>query len=351
MSTPRASTASSAGFTLLELMVAAGVLALIMALIAAVTNSVMTTIRRAEGQIGAFTTARAAFDIMNQKISQATLNTYWDYYNDSGRRTPSNAANFVPTRYGRAADLQFLIRQNTQSQLVGSGQELYFQAPLAYADPDTGQTAYQSTQGLLNACSFFVTYGSDREFRPDTVSGDRYRYRLMQGVQPTEALRVFADAMSSPAASPAWLTDIAPNGGCVTPIAENVIALIVWPRLPANAPGHLDDGTELTTDYTYNSRPDTDNARQTVTDYQLPPELMLTLIVIDENSWLRLDTRSGTPPSAITGALQGRFQQSNESAYRRDLQAVSDYLNEQRVKFKILTTTVSLRESKWSDTP
>ena len=119
---------------------------------------------------------------MSQKLSQATLNTYWDYDNP-----------VIPTVYERQSDMQFLVLQNTQNS--GYGQEVYFTTPATYS-PDA---TLRSTDGLLNACGYFVEYGPDTSFTPTTLTGSttkyvtHYRYRLMQGLEPTENLALYAN--------------------------------------------------------------------------------------------------------------------------------------------------------------
>lgn len=323
-----------AGFTVLELLVAATVLLLLLGMLLSVTTNTTATVKKVSNTVEAFAAARAGFDLISQRLAQATLNTYWDYYDASGaRRTNANASGFRPANYGRASDLQFLVRQTTTPGTT-AGQEVYFQTPEAFSD----NTNYQSTEGLLNVCGYFIRYGNDDSFRPAVVGSQRWRYRLMQALEPTEKLQVYktagsttwADALSSDFTSP-----------YVRPVAENVIALIVWPRLSA---GEDKVGNSLTTDYTYDSKA---GNYQSKTANQLPPTVQISFIAIDEASASRLDTHSSTPPAEITAALSGKF--TNVSNYKNDLDAVAKALSTKRINYRILTTSVVLLESKWSN--
>ncbi len=341
------------GFTLVEVMVATTILVLLLGILLSITNSIGTTVGRTSAKIDAFSGSRATFDLVGRRLSQATLNTYWDYDNP-----------LDPTVYLRQSDLQFLVTQNTQNP--GYGQELYFQSPLTYS----GDPTVRTTSGLLNACAFYVQYGGSSGFRPGTEAAapERFRYRLMQAVQPTEELKIFAASPPARTNNAAWAaywntfwsahawTDPLENQGtsglapAVTPLIDNVIAFIVWPRLPVS-----DDagGEELTANFQYDSKknawPASVTDKQPVTANQLPPAVQVTMILISESSAQRLDTDSKTPPGIIEGALSGRFD--NVSDYQTDLKAVSDELANNHIEFQILNTTVALRESKWSSPP
>src|SRR5687768_5582133 len=120
------------GFSLVELIVGLGILTLLMVLLFGVINQTSSVVRQTTAQVDAYQQARSAFDLMGKALSQATLNTYWDYYDSANeRRTPTNAATFRPKKYGRASDLQFLVTQNGHL-----GQKVFFTAPLAHSNND-----------------------------------------------------------------------------------------------------------------------------------------------------------------------------------------------------------------------
>ena len=304
------------GFSLVELLVSMTILAFLMVIIASVTNQASVTVRSASALIDASQSGRSGFDIITQKLSQATLNTYLDYDSPT-----------APTKYVRKSDLHFLVTQNAN----GSGHDLHFQAPTAYSQTPS----YGDTQGLLNAFGFFVQYGNDDAFRPGKIAKQRWRYRLMQGMQPTENLTIFSDPTNG------WTTAV---DAAAWPIADNIIALIVWPRLPTSEDAA---GTSVTSNYLYDSR----NAGSASVQYaQIAPVIQVTLVMIDEAAAVRLDTHSSTPPVAIKNALAAS-PFTDVTKYQTDLTALQTALTVAHINYQVLTTTVAVRESKWSSTP
>ena len=164
----------------------------------------------------------------------------------------------------------------------------------------------------------------------------------MQGIQPTENLTVFSSITN-------WRNTIS-NGGTnvnqyVSPIADNVIALVIWPRLPI---GEDPDGLDLisSTSYVYDSKDSATDDPQPKTANQLPPTVQVSMITISEASAIRLD-KDSTPPMAIQAALNNRFV--SPSAYKDDIIKVSEKLADANVEFQVFNTSITLRESKWSD--
>lgn len=325
--------ATKAGFTLVEILVGSAVLLLILVMLFSMTNHTTDLVRNSSARVDAFQTARAAFDSISQRISGATMNTYWDYYDANNQRritsgAGNNTATFVPAKYGRASDLHFLVLSNSHY-----GQAVYFAAPQGVSADATKDQA----KGLLNAIGYFVQYGSDASYRPATVSQQRYRYRLMQAVQPTENFQVYASGTTS-----SWATGANGAQTSAFPLADNVIALLVWPRLSA-----IEDpnGTTLSSNYQYDSRAISASGPLPIQYAQAPPTVQLTMVVIDEASAVRLDS-GATEPAAINNALQGKF--TDVTQYQADLSALETALSAAHINYETFTSTVSLRESKWS---
>jgi uncharacterized protein (TIGR02599 family) len=172
---------------------------------------------------------------------------------------------------------------------------------------------------------------NENVWRPPHVSVPRWRYRLMQGIQPAEQLSVFTEP------DEAWKDSLCDPAQAAFPLAENVIAMVVWPRLPLSQD---ETGTGISSDFLYDSRAPTG-----IQAGQLPPEIQVTLIVIDEASAARLD-RGSLEPEAIADALQDRFLKVSD--FEGDLAAVQSSLNEAGVNYLVLSSPVVLRESKWS---
>jgi len=333
------------GFTILELLTATAILAAILVMVFSVLSHGTDVWRRANANIDAFQNARAVFDIMTSRLGQATLNTYWDYY-DAGYqpfRLAANVADFVPKYYGRYSDLHFvsgpaasLLPAPPPGASALATQAVFFTVPTGL----TTNAAYQPMPELLSACGFFVAFGGDDVTRPAIVTAPiNYRWRLMELTAAAESPGLF-----DPATGTDWFT--APvAGGQVRPLADNIIALVIWPRL---APQNDPEGAAIAPDYAYDSRTTAawSGGRQPIQAHQLPPSVQVTMVAIDEAAAIRLQNGS-TPPTAITGALAGRFS-GDVTACADDLRQVEADLVKSHINYRVFTTTVALRESRWS---
>jgi len=133
----------------------------------------------------------------------------------------------------------------------------------------------------------------------------------------------------------------------VRSVAENVIALIVWPRL---SPQDDSLGNQISPDYRYDSRSTAGwtgtPPHQPVQCHQLPPNLQVTMVVMDEASAKRLENGS-IAPAAITTALQGLFT-NDVTKYDDDLAKLESRLASAKITFRTFTSTIALKEAKWS---
>lgn len=334
-------------FTLLEVLAAAALLAIILVMTGSIISNSSRVFRQANAKIESFQSARAAFDVMTSRLSRATLNTYWDYYDASGApfRLVSNPTTFVPARYGRYSDLHFLtgpaasLIPTLPAGLTGvSTQAVFFIAPTGLsADAD-----YNGQAGLLGACGYFVAFGDDDASKPSfPPTPSRYRWRLMEVSAPVEELSVFNTSSGK-----LWATSPIQQGR-VRAVAENVIALIVWPKLSTQ-----DDpeGDDLAADYAYDSRTTESWSgtplRQPVQAHQLPPNVQISMVVIDEESAKRMEN-GATRPAKIDAALAGLFDGS-VLEYGDDLALLQTRLADEKIGFRVFSITVALRESKWS---
>ena len=311
-----------AAFTLVELLVSMAVFAVILALLFAVISQTSSTWRSARNQIGSFQSSRFAFDLITRSLSQATLNVHGDYDNPT-----------TPKAYIRKSDLHFLI-EGPQGNDFGQGNSVFFQAKLGKAG-----AAYNGMDSLLNALGYYVTYGKDPNLPPFLSALDRNRFRLMQYLEPSENLSVYATTDGS------WFKkDLTANS---TVIAENVIFLLFWPRLSSQD----ESSSDSTGDYRYDSRKDANSVDQPVTANQQPPLVTVTLVAIDESAADRLPN-SADPPSEITAQLKQLFLQSSKpvtpDAYAADLAELERRLSAAHIGYRLFTSTVPIRESKWT---
>ena len=322
----------SKGFTIIELLAAVAIMTVILTVIFGITQQTGNAWRSTSAKIDAFQGARAAFENISQTLGQATLNVYYDYYDSQGqRRTAANAATFTPGSYGRYSDLHFLSGKNLLGNQITHS--VFFQTPAGYSDA----VAYDGMETLLNSCGYYVTYSEDPA-RPaflDTLPAPppvRHRHRLMQFLQPSQQMAVYATVNGN-----AWMSDaMASPSPPVRQIAENIIALVVLPRR-----AEADPGSPLAPLYEYDSRAGT-SVPQDPTQHQLPPLVDIVMVAIDEASARRLENGS-TPPDLGLGTLF-----STAENLESDLRALETTLNNQRLTYRVFRTTVAMRNAKWS---
>jgi uncharacterized protein (TIGR02599 family) len=336
------------GFSLLEVLTALAILSVILMVILRITSETGRAWKNSSAKIQAFQNARMAFDIVNRSLKQASLNTYYDYYDASrSRRTTTNSATFVPDIYGRYSELQFIsgkkLITQPHEQVTHS---IFFQTPLSY----TAQTStFGKLSGLLNTVGFYIEFNSDQADRPfffstlTSQSAARWRYRLVQLFQPTEQLSVYNVTDNS------WfLNPVAASTPPVRLLAENIIACVVYPHLldDTTGTGVTSTVSALTSDYEYNTRvTNWTSGSQPKTMNQLPPMVRIVLIAVDETSMLHQPASSETPPSL--GFDYGTVFQSS-AALSEDLKTVTDALAAQHINYRVFQSDISLNEARWS---
>jgi uncharacterized protein (TIGR02599 family) len=393
------------GFTLVEMLVSMVILAIIMLLAAQMISNTEKVWQTTSARIESFQGARAGFELMTDQLRQATVNTYYDYYEANGTTqeqwdasvgasgisgTSTTATTFEATTYGRQSDLHFISGPTATkpgSPEVGPAlgglagppgvqvitQGVFFQTPANYTDTST----YNVLQTLINATGFFVEFGPDvyATHTPWVINGPPtslfpnytpvYRFRLMQFIQPSENLSVYTYGTTPTTDSNAWFVNpITTNhAGTVRVVADNVIALIVWPML-------TDSPTDtLSPNYVYDSRlgePSgtpawipgaTDKNPQPLQMNQMPPILRVAMVTIDEPSATALQGTSTTAPTEITNALTAVNTNTSAQLFTVPQNMDSDlaYLQTElgaitthHVNFRIFDTTLAERSAKFS---
>ncbi len=337
------------GFTLVELLVAMAVLAILVVVFAQIFRITAFTWSSTRQKVDSFQSARAAFEILKTQLASATLNPCLDYVDATGNfRLPSNAKTFVPAGYARTSELHFLsgLTPGIKSGAMAAthpGHAIFFQTPAAYSL----NASLRGLPGLLNACGFYVEYGDGNDIRPDFMSTlampSRYRYRLYQVLQPTERLRIHAGSGQS------WIESADRSRGV---LAENVIALIVLPTLSESdelrATGEI-TRNYLTEDYRYDTRAwdgGTKTPRTVRTRNQLPPIVRLMLVAVSEESMLKMEVSSTTPFASLFVEL---FE--NPADYAQDVEKLKKRLGalSPPLDYRIFQTDVALNEAKWSE--
>lgn len=357
-------------FTLVEILVSLGVLAILLLISAEVIGTVQTTWTSTNARVSQFREARTAFDIITRNLSQASLNTYLDYDNTYlSSSDPATALTVAPSRYVRKSDLRFVC--GSAATLVPSGggpgllpgHAVFFQAPLGVAhDP-----AFAGLDSLLCGRGYFVQFTSDEFFRPEFISSGslRFRYRLMEYSPPAEQNLIYSDPTTktdwiAKAGVPLQTDETAIDRSLTRPVADNIVALVISPMIDLSAIGSAAasgsrSSTLIAEDFTYDSE-QIKLANQIGlgpqgTQYLLPPLVRVVLVAIDEKSAERIAQTSGgdtgTPPfgSQISDLITSR----PASQLNQTLEDIGRILREEyRVNYRIFSATVSLRGAKWS---
>ena len=314
-----------AGFTILEVMVASAVFIMLLGLLLNTISQTSSVTRRATEKVSAFQGARSAFELITSKLSQATMNSYWDYDSPT-----------TPTKYIRKSELHFVVGPAGQDPLPGTsgtGQAFFFQAP----GGATADKTYNGMDNLLNAFGYYIEYKEESGLPFQTSASKTSRYRLMQQVSNTESLGVYTGNATSDPDGNRWISG---NNSAV--VAENIVFMAIWPR---KATSEDSTGSALTDSYAYNSRLNSANNPQPDTANQLPPLVQVTMMAIDESSAVRFCT-SPSAPTQISDAFNGLFTTSSFTQFHSDLDTLSQKLTANGVNFRVFTTIVPMRESK-----
>lgn len=350
-------------FTLVELMVSMAVLSVVGILILTMVSNVSSVTKRTRDQVESYQGARAGFEALTRTIAQATLNTYWDYYDSASKPANDAGYNGTPARYGRQSELHF--RSGPTDSLFGASNGgltrpthgIFFQIPGGI----TSNSTLKPLNNTLNGIGFFLEFGNDDALRPtflatETSIPKRHRYRLLQMQQATENLQIYSSSNGT-----AWFQD--PLGfGSITVnatsrpanvLAENVIALVIIPRLSS---AEDPTGASLVkTDYNYDSRTTKSYSATSVsgksmsgtTLHQLPPLVEVIMVAIDETSAQRLAAEFGTNPPDL--GQNDLFKSISSIAdVDADLDKLEKALVDRKLNYRIYRTMVDIRGAKWS---
>ena len=339
------------GFTVAELLVASAILALLVVLLLSMVTQTSKTWKATSGKIEEFRDARDAFDTITRRMGQATLNTYLDYDN------PAN-----PKAYMRQSELRFL--SGTTTNILGNiltttnpTMGVFFQAPNGFSTNSSNSIL----QNALNTWGYFIEYGSDSNnrpiFLPTGAPAPRYRYRLMELMEPTENFSVYNYTSGNRNYTNIdWIS----NSMALTTnrpahvLAENVIALIVLPKLSPtdvsnwNSLGSNYSAASLAPNFTYDSSINL-NSNSPIdpnlnTHNQLPPVIQVTMVAVDETSAVRFANTYSN--------LMNMYSSSNLFQYASnlptDLTNLGSILAAKQINYRIFTTDVMIKGAKWS---
>lgn len=339
------------GFTILELLVSTTVMVLLMVLLASMVNATSSAWTRSRSQVEQFQQAREAFDAVTRRLSEATLNTYYDYLDKDGNlRTAANSGTFVPSRYVRQSELRFLSGPGITADPATSGHAVFFQAPEGRRD---SATVGAGLENLLNTVGFFVQLSDDQGFLPSVLdaASARERFRLFLLIQPSEHLSIYRHTGGAPSyAGKEWFQEALASKEEVSIVAENILCLTFLPMLSPGDQGTGYTDASLAPDYTYDSTAKRSDALINPKN-QLPPIVKVTMIAIDEASAKRM---SDSDRAALKTEIDGLFQSvgsttdSSLPGYAKDLQTIESALTAKKLNYRIFSSNVSIKAAKWS---
>jgi len=413
----RPSFSRSHAFTLVEVMVSTLIVVILAGILISATDLTAKSFQRTSAKIEQFAEARRGFEVMTRRLSEATLNTYFDYYNDKGEPRPTLLTrrvqgvkeqnfdafiNFLPTSYGRQSELRFTSGSMEYIDPSGAAKDrpthgVFFQAPV-------GEVEDRDTHGMLdhtlNSWGYFLEIDEDREYIPSILkdlTAPRRRSRLLEFRQPTERNSIYFPPY---AGDPANVTIQARNWWFteginqtvdrpVRVVAENVIALILVPRLSRvdevsrasdpnlNITSPDDDRGVLSPQYFYDSaltttrvppaqaltpteKPEEVNPRN-----QLPPTVQVVMVALDENSAARLDAATPGEKGFRLDLAEifkrsvrledNRITEQPDDGELKELETkfvepfrIAPALGQQPLNYRIFNTNVIIRGAKWS---
>ncbi|TCO87383.1 uncharacterized protein (TIGR02599 family) [Chthoniobacter flavus] len=350
------------GFTLVELMLSVVLIGLLAIILASMTSATASSWKYTSSKIEQFRSATSAFETITRRLSQATLNTSWDYHYPNGMSTGT------PDKYVRQSDLRFIAGKAetlfASSNPLRPTHSIFFQAPAGYVDDTVN---FSGLENLLNTWGYYIEYNEDtippflqplaHPLPPQAARISlRNRWRLMEYMQPSNRLTIYSKTSGNPNyTGHEWFLDgLSVTNPPTHVLAENIIAMVLLPKLStAEDP----TGIKLAPTYDYDSTVDTTALNPSADPElnpknQLPPVVQVSLVAIDEASAVRM---SGNDVNALTAELEGLFVKASqfEADLRKDPTASSDaslesYLIKHKINYRIFTANVSLRGAKWS---
>jgi len=391
-----AAPSSAEAFTLVELLLSMTILSVLMLVVVNVIGVVQQQWTRANSRVTSFREARMAFDVITRNLSQATLNAYWTTKNNPVGLDPAAQPLIQTEAYVRQSELEFVCGQTSGllPQAAGSpglypGHAVFFQAPLGTTRLVAGTSAQAGTENMVNLLcgrGYFVAWGDDAAFRPPFLAAvqsvrPRFRYRLMEYSPTAESNRIYFDPTSAaslatrrpitdPGMARSWFKDEAivkmavadealATRAFTRPVADNIIVLVISPQNEQSpqvntppeviAPLYEYDSALTSNPGAPNAGPDSQG-----TQHLLPPLLKLTMVSLDSAAGERLAEGGNAEQQAQLGSvLAPLFRTATgyntpNSVYRRDLQTLESFLVSQRLNYRIFTTTVLMKQARWS---
>jgi uncharacterized protein (TIGR02599 family) len=349
---PRRRSSKAAAFTLVELLLALSIITILLLVgfqIIARTSALWVS---TNSKLEQFREARIGFSALTARLSQATLNQYSGY-----EYTDPTQADLVPRKIGRRSELRFLsgpaarIAQSDASSPPCPTQAIFFVAPLGL----TSTNSYARLQGLLNICGYFVQWSNIDPERPAILPGsDIYRFRLMQFIQPAEAMGLYSKTSTSQPTyqfvpAPGWqLSAMQQSPAALRALANNVVGLFF---LPTRSTSDL-SGT-LAPDFIYDTESENPDPALSQRN-RLPPVVRVILYTIDEASARKLSNTAAMPDLYTTeedGLLfrdPDRFYPAVDGSDAGDLARFEEILRSRNLVYRRHEAAIELLPQPWN---
>ncbi|MEI6337621.1 MAG: prepilin-type N-terminal cleavage/methylation domain-containing protein [Verrucomicrobiota bacterium] len=357
------------GFTLVELLVAMAILSLMTVLMLSVVTSAQNLWKQNASRTEQFREARRAFERINERLAQATLNVYWDYVDASGNPRSATgfsytSGTFVPKSYFRLSELRYIQTGGTniaslQQYLTSDsypntgprggtlkGGAIFFQAPI-------GQSTNTGRNSLLNTVGFFIEQGSDLSMQPTPVNPTqdpakaKIRFRVYEMLEPSENLTIYSlTSGSANYQGSLWFTKPVANTAYSHRLADNIVALLF-------RADYTDKSGNSVNSYGYTSAPKRPLASlnlnplsQPIEENNLPPNIHVTMIAVDEISGRRIKDLNITLPDPQYDTTDPA--NSVDPADPLGLPYFEKQLLANHLNYRKFESTVKIGSSKWS---
>ena len=360
---------SIGGFTLVELMVAMVILSLMGVLMLSMVSSTQNLWKQNASRTEQFREARRAFERINERLAQATLNVYWDYVDASGNpRSVSGfsytSGTFVPKSYFRLSELRYIQTGGTNTNVLSlqqyltadsypntgprggtlKGGSVFFQAPI-------GQSTNTGMNSLLNTVGFFIEQGSDISMQPTPFNPNldpakaKIRFRAYEMLEPSENLTLYSlTSGSANYKGSLWFTKPLANTANSHRLADNIVALLF-------RADYTDKTGNSASSFGYTSAPQRPLASlsplsQPIEENNLPPNIHVTMVAVDEISGRRIKDLNITLPDPqydTTDPANPVDPADPHGLPYFEKQLLANHLN-----YRKFESTVKIGSSKWS---
>ncbi len=317
-------------FGLLELLIAMTILIMLMGVIFFSISQVSKLTIKTKTEIDGYRSVRFGMEIINRKLSQATLNSYWDYYTNDGKRVKDYNVQ-EPSTYGRYSELHFVSAPLNKLGITSPSKShgIFFQSPQGYSQ----NSDLQGVKGLLNISGFFC--GEYIIPAPISLFKSEKRFGLLEMLIPTEQSNIYASRFqtdinqgSNYAWFLGWMGDL-DTRRYIAPVAENVLTAIFVPHFSiSDDVGVLNSENSLTPNLFYDSRqigPNNSTVKlvrrvggswQASWLHQLPPFVDVYLLGVSETSAQALQADPDLISDLFSGII---FEQENTITKNLDL--------------------------------